>query len=145
MKKNYRKLTAFLLALAMAATLFIGYGDRAEAGVLQGAAVVQAAEDGTSAASEAAAEDAAALAEAGQQKYAGIPWNDSNILGNLDEESPRLQDDFYQAINYEYLKEHQDGMGISSAMLQAEPNYNTVMKGLINDPSYKSDLMDQIR
>ncbi|MCF0142426.1 MAG: hypothetical protein HUJ75_03520, partial [Parasporobacterium sp.] len=136
MKNIYRKSIAFLLVLALAAALFAGCGQKAEPTPAVNPSV-EASE-----AVQPAAEDPAASEQA---FLGGTPWKNSNIVGNLDAEAPKLQDDFYQAVNYEYLVSHQTPGLVSDVMTQAEPRYESVMKDMINDESYQSDLMNQIR
>ncbi len=51
-------------------------------------------------------------------------WINSNIDGNLLQERPSLKDDFYQAVNYERLKNEE----LSSYVISNETNLNRIIE-----------------
>ena len=74
----------------------------------------------------------------------GSPWVNSMVTGNLPETAPEEKDDFYTAVNYDYLTASQAaGMSLPLAMNGAEIQASVM--ALLQDESLSGNELDQLK
>ena len=74
----------------------------------------------------------------------GSPWVNSMVTGNLPETAPEEKDDFYAAVNYDFLAASQ-AAGMSMPLAASAGEIQAAVMSLLQDESLSGNGIDQLK